>query len=129
MQASHSLALKETDFKEFSMLIRISLVAAALAVTAAGANAMPPGHAVVHGGNAMAGKSATLVAARKTAKQPSGARPGGLAAKRRVLKDTCPGGDQACIDGLIARCDEAGGGLSTQPDGGVDCYVVGIHDQ
>lgn len=46
-----------------------------------------------------------------------------------VVKDTCPGGDQACIDELIANCDKAGGGLSTEPDGGVDCYVVGIHDQ
>ena len=31
--------------------------------------------------------------------------------------------------GLIANCDKAKGGLSTEPDGGVDCYVVGIHDQ
>lgn len=47
----------------------------------------------------------------------------------RVVKDTCPGGDKKCIKDLIAACDKAGGGLSTQPDGGVDCYVVGIHDQ
>lgn len=50
-------------------------------------------------------------------------------AKGGTVKDTCPGGDQACIDELIANCDKAGGGLSTEPDGGVDCYVVGIHDQ
>lgn len=47
----------------------------------------------------------------------------------RTVKDTCPGGDKACIKELVANCDKAGGGLSTQPDGGVDCYVVGIHDQ
>ena len=47
----------------------------------------------------------------------------------RHVKDTCPGGDKKCIKDLIANCDKAGGGLSTQPDGGVDCYVVGIHDQ
>ncbi len=47
----------------------------------------------------------------------------------RGVKDTCPGGDKKCIKDLIAACDKAGGGLSTQPDGGVDCYVVGIHDQ
>jgi hypothetical protein len=47
----------------------------------------------------------------------------------RTVKDTCPGGDEKCIKDLIANCDKAGGGLSTQPDGGVDCYVVGIHDQ
>lgn len=47
----------------------------------------------------------------------------------RVVKDTCPGGNQTCIDDLIASCNKAGGGLSTEPDGGVDCFVVGIHDQ
>lgn len=45
------------------------------------------------------------------------------------VMDTCPGGDQACINDLKANCDKAGGGLSTEPDGGVDCFVVGIHDQ
>ncbi len=47
----------------------------------------------------------------------------------RVVKDTCPGGDHGCIKDLKANCDKAGGGLSTEPDGGVDCFVVGIHDQ
>lgn len=45
------------------------------------------------------------------------------------VKDTCPGGDHGCINDLKAACDKAGGGLSTEPDGGVDCFVVGIHDQ
>jgi hypothetical protein len=52
-----------------------------------------------------------------------------LAGRGGGVKDTCPGGNKACIKDLIANCDKAGGGLSTQPDGGVDCYVVGIHDQ
>jgi len=52
-----------------------------------------------------------------------------LAVQGGVVKDTCPGGDTACIKELKANCDKAGGGLSTEPDGGVDCFVVGIHDQ
>jgi|GEM_PF-5208156 len=48
---------------------------------------------------------------------------------RGGVKDTCPGGDHGCIKDLKANCDKAKGGLSTEPDGGVDCFVVGIHDQ
>lgn len=62
---------------------------------------------------------------QKHAKGPSQA----LKGNGRTVRDTCPGGDEKCIKDLVAACDKAGGGLSTQPDGGVDCYVVGIHDQ
>ena len=61
--------------------------------------------------------------ARRGASNAFGKRRGG------GVKDTCPGGDNACIKELKVNCDKAGGGLSTEPDGGVDCYVVGIHDQ
>lgn len=67
------------------------------------------------------------VAAR--AKKPGQRHAGAFKGNTRVVKDTCPGGDKKCIKDLVAACDKAGGGLSTQPDGGVDCYVVGIHDQ
>lgn len=67
------------------------------------------------------------LSARVAKKKPANVN-GFKAAERRLL-DTCKGGDQACIDELIANCDKANGGLSTEPDGGVDCYVVGIHDQ
>ncbi len=72
----------------------------------------------------------SLAAAR--AKKPTAHIPGGsakLASKGRVVKDTCPGNDKACINDLVKNCDKAGGGLSTWEDGSVDCYVVGIHDQ
>ncbi len=52
-----------------------------------------------------------------------------LKTNRRRVGDTCPGGDHKCIKDLKANCDKAKGGLSTEPDGGVDCFVVGIHDQ
>lgn len=65
------------------------------------------------------------VAAKKPVRH---ARAGSLKAKRPVVRDTCPGNDASCIKTLTASCDKAGGGLSTQPDGSVDCYVVGIHD-
>lgn len=67
------------------------------------------------------------IAAR--AQKPAQRHARALKGNTRVVKDTCPGGDKKCIKDLIAACDKAGGGLSTQPDGGVDCYVVGIHDQ
>ena len=69
----------------------------------------------------------TLAAART--KKPAGPSAQAFKGNGRTVKDTCPGGDDKCIKELIANCDKAGGGLSTQPDGGVDCYVVGIHDQ
>lgn len=65
---------------------------------------------------------------KKSAKRHKNTQ-GNFAANKRRVKDTCPGGDKACIDQLKIDCDAAKGGLSTEPDGGVDCYVVGIHDQ
>lgn len=65
---------------------------------------------------------------KKTSKHHN-ANQGKLSGNGRHVKDTCPGGDHACINQLKIDCDAAKGGLSTQPDGGVDCYVVGIHDQ
>ncbi len=56
-------------------------------------------------------------------------RANSFASNQGPVKDTCPGGDKQCIKDLKANCDKAGGGLSTEPDGGVDCFVVGIHDQ
>lgn len=67
------------------------------------------------------------VAAR--AQKPAQRHARALKGNNGPVKDTCPGGDKKCIKDLVAACDKAGGGLSTQPDGGVDCYVVGIHDQ
>ena len=66
--------------------------------------------------------------ARRNGRSPY-SRAKGFKARQGVVKDTCPGGDHRCIKDLKASCDKAGGGLSTEPDGGVDCYVVGIHDQ
>ncbi len=72
-------------------------------------------------------KRAKRFARRKNRSRHTGAN--SYKAPGRVVKDTCPGGDHRCIKDLKASCDKAGGGLSTEPDGGVDCYVVGIHDQ
>ncbi len=48
-----------------------------------------------------------------------------LLANGRPVKDTCnssQGDDETCNpDKLAARCDAAGGGMSSQPGGGVDC--------
>ncbi len=52
-----------------------------------------------------------------------------LSVARGGVRDTCPGVDKTCIKKLKASCDKAGGGLSTEPDGGVDCHVIGIHGQ
>lgn len=72
-------------------------------------------------------KRAKRFAQRKNRSRHSGTN--SYKAPQRVVKDTCPGGDHGCIKDLKANCDKAGGGLSTEPDGGVDCFVVGIHDQ
>lgn len=38
------------------------------------------------------------------------------------MKDTCTTSQEGCdIDGLVARCDAAGGGMVTLPGGGVEC--------
>lgn len=66
--------------------------------------------------------------ARRKARSPY-SRSNSFKGRRGGVKDTCPGGDHGCIKDLKANCDKAGGGLSTEPDGGVDCFVVGIHDQ
>lgn len=68
-------------------------------------------------------------AARSKRMRPGARGSARLTGRGGPVKDTCPGNNKACIKELIANCDKAGGGLSTQPDGGVDCYVVGIHDQ
>ncbi len=65
--------------------------------------------------------------AKRVRRSPRGSAK--LAGRGGGVKDTCPASNKACIKDLIANCDKAGGGLSTQPDGAVDCYVVGIHDQ
>ncbi len=66
--------------------------------------------------------------ARRKGRSPY-SRSNSFKGRRGGVKDTCPGGDHGCIKDLKANCDKAKGGLSTEPDGGVDCFVVGIHDQ
>ncbi len=51
---------------------------------------------------------------------------GGLVAKPKVTRDTCdqtyPSGADLCDpDSLAQRCDDADGGMSSLPGGGVDC--------
>ena len=115
-------------FKQFACALSV------VVITASAAQAMPnlaslslpgaehnQGQVQLVGGKKLKNAQTGNARRRSSAKKFSGNGGG--------VRDTCPGGDQACIDQLVASCDKAGGGLSTQPDGGVDCYVVGIHDQ
>ncbi|MGE0052745.1 MAG: hypothetical protein AB7S74_00930 [Hyphomicrobium sp.] len=107
--------------KNFALTAAVLTISAFVTGAAIAAGAFVPAKtAVVSKG------SIELAASRKPARRHSTAQ---LKGNGRVVKDTCPGGDKKCIKDLVASCDKAGGGLSTQPDGGVDCYVVGIHDQ
>jgi hypothetical protein len=102
-------------------------LAATLAVSASQALAGP---ATVAKAEIAAAPSAVEPAASRSQRARRSARAAKkLAGRGGGVKDTCPASNKACIKELIANCDKAGGGLSTQPDGGVDCYVVGIHDQ
>lgn len=73
-----------------------------------------------------AGQSAVVHVGQRRApsRVPSG---GGMALRGNggPVEDTCnqsiPG--YCDLDELIAACDAAGGGLSTQPGGGVDCDI------
>lgn len=103
----------------------ISLMGLGAGTDAAGAQ--PGASAVKPGTSASAISRAAAKHKRASPALPSGGAK--LASRGRVVKDTCPGNDAKCIKELTASCDKAGGGLSTWPDGSVDCYVVGIHDQ
>ncbi len=108
-------------------MLKIALsVAVVMSLSAHAALAAPfvPGAA-----NSFAAQSDHVTLAASRTKKPVGQSAQAFKGNGRTVKDTCPGGDDKCIKELIANCDKAGGGLSTQHDGGVDCYVVGIHDQ
>ena len=113
------------------MMFKLSMTAAGvLSLISLSPEARAGGPGSVPMKDKVSGNVVTLAAVR--AKKPAAHRPSGpgtLANKGRVVKDTCPGNDKACINDLIKNCDKAGGGLSTWEDGSVDCYVVGIHDQ
>lgn len=58
--------------------------------------------------------------------QPFGGAAIGFVGNDGPVADTCtqstPGNPEACdIDQLTQRCDDAGGGMSSLPGGGVDC--------
>ena len=70
--------------------------------------------------NAQATRSGAIV------KSPAAGIGGGLVGGSGPTRDTCtestPGNPEACdIDALTARCDAAGGGMSSLEGGGVDC--------
>lgn len=61
-----------------------------------------------------------------TASGPTAPSSGAIKGGSGPVKDTCtestPDNPEACdIDALTARCDAAGGGMSTLDGGGVDC--------
>lgn len=63
---------------------------------------------------------------RPASQGPAGA--GAMAGSGGTVQDTCNSTDPwgLCeIDDFVARCDAAGGGLSTQPGGGIDCDTSG----
>jgi hypothetical protein len=73
-------------------------------------------------------RPAPRLPARQAAPRP--VLPGGpaLVGRGGRVQDTCTSTDPwgLCdIDDFIARCDAAGGGLSTQPGGGIDCDTSG----
>jgi hypothetical protein len=107
----------------------IALASIGILLSAAAAQALPALNALAPAQAEASEARLVLTGGEQKRVQPGKNRSAALKANGGVVKDTCPGGDQACIDDLIVNCDKAGGGLSTQPDGGVDCYVVGIHDQ
>lgn len=113
------------------MMFKLSMTAAGvLSLISLSAEVRAAGPGSVQMKDKISDNVVTLAAARArkpTPHLPSG--PSRIANKGRVVKDTCPGNDKACINDLIKNCDKAGGGLSTWEDGSVDCYVVGIHDQ
>ena len=107
-------------------MLKVALAAAALLSLSAAAHA---GHVALPSMSATGVETSGVVLTAARAQKPAQRHARALKGNTRPVKDTCPGGDKKCIKDLIAACDKAGGGLSTQPDGGVDCYVVGIHDQ
>ena len=107
----------------------IALVSIGKLLSAAAAQALPPMNALSPAQTKASGARLVLTGGERKRVQLGKNRSAAFKANGGTVKDTCPGGDQACIDELIANCDKADGGLSTEPDGGVDCYVVGIHDQ
>ena len=108
------------------MLKAILSIAALMSVGASSVHAAPAAPATASA-TGLERSSVVHVAARAT--KPAQRHARAFKGNAGPVKDTCPGGDKKCIKDLVAACDKAGGGLSTQPDGGVDCYVVGIHDQ
>ena len=114
------------------MMNKILLAAVAIMMSTTISNAMPIGSGIPQLQTHLSNNQVQLVSGRKfkRAKRRNNRQHNNqLSASRGGVKDTCPGGNQGCIKDLIAACDKAGGGLSTEPDGGVDCFVVGIHDQ
>ena len=113
------------------MMFKLRMTAAGvLSLISLSAEARAAGPGSVPAKDTVSGNVVILAAARArkpTPHLPSGS--GKIVNNGRVVKDTCPGNDKACIDDLIKNCDKAGGGLSTWENGSVDCYVVGIHDQ
>ena len=107
----------------------IALASIGILLSAAAAQALPATSALSPAQTQASDARLVLTGGERKQVQLGKNRSAAFKAKGGTVKDTCPGGDQACIDELIANCDKAGGGLSTEPDGGVDCYVVGIHDQ
>ena len=114
------------------MIYKILLASAAIMMSTTISNAMPVSLGSPLLQTHFGKNQVQLIAGRKfkRAKRRNQRRTNNkLSASRGGVKDTCPGGDHGCIKDLKASCDKAGGGLSTEPDGGVDCFVVGIHDQ
>ena len=114
------------------MIYKILLTSVAIVMSSTIGNAMPIGPSAPQLETYFGKNQVQLIAGRKykRSKRRSNRRHNNqLAASSGGVKDTCPGGNKGCIKDLKANCDKAGGGLSTEPDGGVDCFVVVIHDQ
>ncbi len=114
------------------MIYKILLTCATIIMSSTIGNAMPIGPSAPQLGTYFGKNQIQLIAGQKyTRSKRRGNRRNNnkLATSGGGVKDTCPGGNKGCIKDLKANCDKAGGGLSTEPDGGVDCFVVGIHDQ
>ena len=114
------------------MKLKITLTTFAIFLGAASAQAMP-GHQSLQGleRDHFASGFVHDIAGRKfrrarTARRARGAGASGFAANGGTVQDTCTSSDpfyggDCSPKALTSRCDAAGGGMSSEPGGGVTC--------
>lgn len=108
---------------------------AAVLIIAVGGSTVQAGAAPLHRANTLQAPTPVLgmalllpavQAAREAARPAQSPSSNTLMGNGGPVGDTCtqstPGNPEACdIDELTQRCDDAGGGMSSLPGGGVDC--------